>query len=128
MGVKVNHVLKKKADRPTVLTTGSLININNTSFVFINPTNSKPPPVHNEPQSESEANTPAEEITLDNQLEGVLVELLEKKESMTTQAIISALNENRAKDIDKVRCHGNGTHVVNNIRTIGYFITCAGDE
>ncbi|KAI8884071.1 hypothetical protein K501DRAFT_332961 [Backusella circina FSU 941] len=100
MGVKVNHVLKKKADKPTVLTTGSLIDINNTSFVFINPTN-KPPPVQNEAQSESEANTPAEEIVLDSQLEAALVELLEKKEKMETQAIISALNEKRNKPIEK---------------------------
>lgn len=104
-GIKINHIVKKPRDRPTVLKTGALIEIDNTSFVFILPDNYIKP-IEGGIQDWEETNTPnsndVEDIALDHELEVAMIDIMEKCSCMDTKEIMEELKKTYAKPVEKV--------------------------
>ncbi|KAI7901577.1 uncharacterized protein BX663DRAFT_98125 [Cokeromyces recurvatus] len=114
-GVKINHVIKRPGDKPSILKSSDLIEIDGTSFVFVLPNNDnylKPgmdpdqlsrvlqnnDQQQNE-ETESEINTPKDEDnTLNHELELAVVKVLERYNSLNTEEILNYLEP----EIDKV--------------------------
>ncbi|EIE81739.1 hypothetical protein RO3G_06444 [Rhizopus delemar RA 99-880] len=95
-GVIVNKVMKRPKDRPIVLKTGTLIEINHTSFVFILPSGALRPteesrPIVNESPEEGDTPNTADEWALDKELENDVIRLFENSESLTTKEILKRL-------------------------------------
>lgn len=110
-GVKVNHVSKRPKDRPVVLTTGSLIEINNTTFVFIlpnkyiKPTSSQE--VTKEVAGDNKNDSNVEDAGFDPDLENAVIELLEKHSCLDTKDIFEKLNQTYTHPLEKVILHNN---------------------
>ncbi|KAI9481083.1 MAG: hypothetical protein EXX96DRAFT_565328 [Benjaminiella poitrasii] len=114
-GVKINHVIKKPGDKPSVLKSSDLIEIDHTSFVFILPNNNNylKPRIDqkrllqqqksndSERQIDSEVNTPKDhDIStqhINHELEIAVVKILEKNNSLNTKEIMEHLD----KQVDK---------------------------
>jgi pSer/pThr/pTyr-binding forkhead associated (FHA) protein len=112
-GVKLNHVMKKPRDKPVVLTTGVLIEISNTRFVFILPNNYLKPNCEapltqsqkTNTDTDSEVNTPInEDLNMDKNMERAIAGLLVKHTSLYTFEIYEELKNSYDKTIEKVRC------------------------
>ncbi|GAN06110.1 hypothetical protein MAM1_0112d05587 [Mucor ambiguus] len=108
-GVKINHVDKKPRDKPTVLKTGSLIEINDTTFVFILPDNFIQPRypsqrVDDDGAEEPEITTPSDhhDIGVDQELELAIVALFNKAHTdLNTNDIMAELKKIYNKPIEK---------------------------
>ncbi|KAI8075955.1 uncharacterized protein B0P05DRAFT_572667 [Gilbertella persicaria] len=96
-GVKINHLIKKPRDKPAVLKTGDLIEINNTSFVFILPTSFIKPRYPSQVIM-SEGNT---DSNVDQELETAVVQLLEKNNCLNTVDIVDQLKSTTNKTLNK---------------------------
>ncbi|OBZ87899.1 Fork head 1 [Choanephora cucurbitarum] len=92
-GIRINHAVKKPHDKPAVLKTGDLIEINQTSFVFILPNSFIKPRYPSQIESgESEVNTPHDgDSNVDHKLEADVMQLLEQNVCLNTMEIVDKL-------------------------------------
>ncbi|KAK4512991.1 uncharacterized protein ATC70_003702 [Mucor velutinosus] len=108
-GVKINHVDKKPRDKPTVLKTGSLIEINGTTFVFILPDNFIQPRYpsqrgDDDGGEESEITTPNDhhDTGVDHELASAIVVLFnEAQTDLSTNEIMTELKKTYNKPVEK---------------------------
>lgn len=108
-GVKINHVEKKPRDKPTVLKTSSLIEINNTTFVFILPENFIQPRYpsqrgEDDGAEESEITTPNDhhDLGVDHELVSAIASLFNNHNNLNTREIMAELKKIYSKPIEKV--------------------------
>lgn len=135
-GVIVNRLMKKPKDRPVVLQTGALIEINHTRFVFILPNQALKPMDENthstqESSPSVKAVTPAADelseegatpdaaddtvVVLDQELESAVIQLFEKYKSLSTKEILKELESvYTKKPIEKVVMDNNNQKDNNN--------------
>ncbi|KAL9558006.1 hypothetical protein MBANPS3_001106 [Mucor bainieri] len=108
-GIKINHVDKKPRDKPTVLKTGALIEINDTTFVFILPDNFIQPRypsqrADDDGVEEPEIATPSDhhDIGVDRELESAIVALFNKAQTdLDITEIMAELKKTYSKPIEK---------------------------
>ncbi|CAO0801811.1 unnamed protein product [Mucor circinelloides] len=107
-GVKINHVEKKPRDKPTVLKTSSLIEINNTTFVFILPENFIQPRYpsqrgEDDGAEESEITTPNDhhDLGVDHELVSAIASLFNNHNNLNTREIMAELKKIYNKPIEK---------------------------
>lgn len=132
--------MKKPKDRPVVLQTGALIEINHTRFVFILPNQALKPMdenTHSTQESSSSVNaaTPAADelseegatpdaaddtvVVLDQELESAVIQLFEKYKSLSTKEILKELESvYTKKPIEKVVMYNNNQKYNDNNHTI----------
>ncbi|CEP10186.1 hypothetical protein [Parasitella parasitica] len=105
-GVKIDHIEKKPREKPTVLKTSSLIEINDTIFVFILPDNFIRPRY---PSQRVDEATDFEITTLndhnnlgiDYELETAIISLFDNHSHLDTKDILTALKKSSNKQIEK---------------------------
>ncbi|KAI8365654.1 hypothetical protein EDC96DRAFT_575237 [Choanephora cucurbitarum] len=103
-GIRINHAVKKPRDKPAVLKTGDLIEINQTSFVFILPNSFIKPRYPSQIESgESEVNTPHDgDSNVDHKLEADVMQLLEQHVCLNTMEIVDKLKSSLGhKDVNR---------------------------
>ncbi|KAI8641150.1 hypothetical protein BD408DRAFT_444600 [Parasitella parasitica] len=107
-GVKINHIEKKLRDKPTVLKTGSLIEINDTIFVFILPDNfiqPRYPSQRVDEGTDSEIITPNDNdhynLGVDHELEAAIILLFDNRTHLETKDILTELKKTNSKQIEK---------------------------
>lgn len=105
-GVRVNHILKKPKDRPVVLTTGSLIEINNTTFVFILPNKYIKPTASNttaveEVTEADKCSDNVEKTDVNPDLENAVISIFKDHYCLNTADILRKLKNTFTQPIEK---------------------------
>lgn len=107
-GVKINHIEKKPRDKPTVLKTSSLIEINDTIFVFILPDNFIQPRYASQRRDDNCTDTEVtttndqNDLGIDHELESKIISLFDNHTHLDTKDILTELNKTLSKPIEKV--------------------------
>lgn len=106
-GVKLNHIMKKPRDKPSVLKTGALLEICSTSFIFFLPNNYIKPT--DKKEDISSVNTPEnEDISLDHELEIALIQIFGNHASLSTTDILEKVRHTYTKPVEKVNYAHHG--------------------